>query len=304
MQGQTFPKRDTVLEACGKLMDFGAWDRTKIDPEGWLSNFSGDQSKFALFLLSRFTFLSDHLVDQLFRAAFQDLSNHFPAPWLPFESAKDRWASFYDDAIITLVQGEEPNPSDSGWLFARKARQALGIAQHNLVEPGAAISRILSGFSGPVVFVDDFVGSGEQFIETWTRDYEVSGGSASFQASSGNSMATFFYCNAMTTEYGRRRISSFAPNVHISSGNIIPERYSLAHKDSLLWPDDLRSDGISFVREVGHALGYVSEDGGENDWRGFHMLGLALAFEHSIPDANLPIFFSTNDGWKPLVQRL
>ncbi len=45
------PNRESVLEACGKLMDFGAWERTKIDPEGWLSNFSGEQSQFALILL-------------------------------------------------------------------------------------------------------------------------------------------------------------------------------------------------------------------------------------------------------------
>ena len=78
MTSNVFPDESNVLEACGRLVDFGAWDQTKIDPEGWLGNFSAAERPFALVLLSRFTFLSDHLVDQLFRSAFQNLSTIGP----------------------------------------------------------------------------------------------------------------------------------------------------------------------------------------------------------------------------------
>ena len=173
-----------------------------------------------------------------------------------------------------------------------------------MLEPGKLIAKLAEGFSGPVVFVDDFVGSGEQFLKTWERPYPCCGGQASFKQISVNSSATFFYCNAMATDYGCSRIHASAPEVKLSTGNVIPESYSLVSPVSLLWPEQIRAEGIALVEAVGRRLGYTADDGGEGDWRGFHQLGLALAFEHSIPDANIPIFFTDNHGWVPLVRRL
>ena len=306
MTAEVFPDEIDDLESCGRLVDFNAWEQSKIDPEGWLSNFSADERPFALVLLSRFTFLADHLVDQLFRSAFQSLSNVlFGEAWPEFDEVCDRWRTFCSRAMITLVQGETPNPSDSGWLFARKARQAVGIDQEQLKEPREVVAMLANGFTGPVVFVDDFVGSGEQFVRTWQRSYDLPGGGRnSFEALVRSSPATFFYCNAMTTEYGLKRINRMAPDVMVSAGNIIPDRYSLADPASLLWPRTIRAEGIALVEAIGRRLGYDADDGSEQDWRGFHKLGLALAFQHSVPDANLPIFFTDRNGWRPLVRRL
>jgi hypothetical protein len=144
----TFPDEATVLDACDKLVDFHAWDAAKIDAHGWLSNFDAADRPYAVVLLSRFTFFADHLVDQLFRSAYQNLSNVIATRWEPFGTIQAKWRRFCDTAIITLVQGERPNPSDSGWLFARKARQALGIPEERLLEPAKAIRLIAAGFQG------------------------------------------------------------------------------------------------------------------------------------------------------------
>ena len=105
--------------------------------------------------------IEDHLVDQLFRSAFQNLSNVlFGEEWPESGVVCEGWRRFCNRALITIVQGENPNPSDSGWLFARKARQTLGIDQDQLREPREVVAMLADGFSGPVVFVDDFVGSG------------------------------------------------------------------------------------------------------------------------------------------------
>lgn len=301
---RTLPDEATVLEACGRLVDFRVWEPTRIDPQGWLDNFSQSERGFALVLLSRFTFFADHLVDQLFRSAFQNLSNMLADTWQEFEATRTRWRAFCGEAMITVVQGEAPNPSDSGWLFARKARQAVGIDQGQMFEPHDVVDRLARGFSGPVVFVDDFVGSGEQFIKSWDREHSYDGGKVSLRAVAAGSSASFFYCNAMSTEYGRERIKRRIPEVRISAGNIIPARYSLAHPNSLLWPEAIREDGIQFIEHVGRRLGFGTDDGGEGDWRGFHQLGLGLAFQHSVPDANLPLFYTDSNGWTPLVQRL
>jgi hypothetical protein len=157
-----------------------------------------------------------------------------------------------------------------------------------------------------VVFVDDFVGSGEQFLKTWKRRYslETRGRRATFKSLARTGENQFYYCNAMTTEYGRLRLSREAPEVRLSAGNIIPENHSLADPASALWPHQIRLAGLSFIERISRDLGYYDDDGGEDDWRGFHKLGLGIAFSHSVPDANLPLFFAETEGWKPLVRRL
>jgi hypothetical protein len=40
-----------------------------------------------------------------------------------------------------------------------------------------------------------------------------------------------------------------------------------------------------------------------NDWQGFHKLGLALAFQHCVPDATLPLFYWEHNEWHPLIRR-
>ena len=296
----------TTLLACDALIDLHAWDHTKIDPHAWLTNFRDDDVPLALTLLNCFSFYSDQLVDQLFYAAFQGLSNVSNDPWTAFSDARTAWTNFCQSSVVTLVQGEAPNPSDSGWYFARKARQILGFSEDQLRPPGEALKEILAGHTGAVIFVDDFVGSGEQFVRTWYREFEVAPNTQmTFDtASKARPELKFFYCNAMTTTLGRDRIARDAPSVKISAGNIIPSDHSLVSADSVLWPNDLRIDGIAMVERVSKELGYQDTGGDENDWKGFHQLGLGLAFEHSVPDASLPIFFSDRNGWKPLVKRV
>ncbi len=47
----------------------------------------------------------------------------------------NQWLDFVEKAIFTIVTGENPNISDSGHLYARKAA-ALGIPDERLKEPG------------------------------------------------------------------------------------------------------------------------------------------------------------------------
>jgi len=280
----------SVISACEALIDFHAWDHTKVDPRGWLNNFDIQDRPLAAALLSRFTFYSDHLVDQLFRSAFQGLSNFAPQAWKPFVEAQAEWRDFCQHALVTLVQGEDPNPSDSGWLFARKARQILGVSEAQLLSPADAVDRVMAGHAGPVIFVDDFVGSGDQFIRTWLREFDTRNhGRASFhQGAQTNGRAEFFYCNAMTTVRGRDRIASVAAGVRVSAGNIIPDDHSLSSHQSVLWRTDLRDDGIALIRRTSMALGYGEAHGGLNDWEGFHKLGLGLAFRAFRPGRKPP----------------
>ena len=248
-------------------------------------------------------FFSDEIVDALFLSAFHSLSNHRPRGWWTRPEANRVWNEFLASAYITIVQGESANPADSGFLFARKARQILGMPEEQLLFPDQALKAAADGFVGPMIFVDDFIGSGEQFIKTWTRRRSIPGhGRISFEDLPRNSRHPFVYCSAVLTEYGRSRILRACPTVKLVTGNVIPDTYSWTSAFSILWPDHERDAGIEFIRRVSAKIGLGDDAGGERDWRGFHMLGLGVAFEHSTPDATLPIFHWT-ETWRPLVRR-
>jgi len=293
----------TIIDGCDKLVDFQAWSRTKIFPDRWLTNFEEKERPFAVYLLSKFIFFSDALTDQLFISAYQGISNFLPGEWQSIDRQRAKWNHFLNSALITIVQGENPNPSDSGWLFARKARKVLGVDQDNLCEPIFALNAAMQGFRGPIVFVDDFVGSGQQFITSWHRKQPLQKGKpVSFAEAAANLPNVFIYCNAVATEYGISKIKAICPNVIISSGNVLPNKYSWVSVESMLWPDSMRSAGLQFIRSASMKAGMPDCNGGEGDWRGFHKLGLGLAFEHSVPDATLPLFTSEERGWQALVR--
>lgn len=294
-----------VIANCERLVDLHAWPPAKLDVDGWLANFPDDERPFAAHLLNNFMFFSDRTVEALFRAAFHGVSNSLRAGWPPFGAGVKIWNSFLDDVIVTFAQGEIANPTDSGYAFARKARKMFDIPQARVMDPDNALAAILNGFRGPVVFVDDFVGSGEQFVATWTRARNLDGlGLHSFAELTTLAPPVdnhIFYCTAIMTERGYKRLGTDCPTVMLSTGNIIPDNFSLVAQDSVLWPDSFRRDGIKFIQAASQRIGLPS-DGSENDWRGFNMLGLGLAFEDSTPDATIPLFHWSKQ-WIPLIRR-
>ncbi|MES3099302.1 hypothetical protein O6W96_07315 [Sphingomonas faeni] len=290
-----------VMDACDRLIDLAIWPRGKIEYRGWLANFDRADRPLAVQMLSRFTFLSHALVDRLFVSAFHDVSNFVGSRGQDFPTRQSLWQAFCAQAIVVPVMGENPNPSDSGWGFARKARQLLGIPEGNLMQPQEAVEAVASGSSAPVVFVDDFVGSGDQFLRTWRRRHETTAGTWSFAQLAGR--MPVFYCNVFMTQYGRNRIARAAPTVRLVTGNMIPLDHNHISSDSVIWTKAQGTSGIRLARRIGHSLGYTATNGGLRDWRGYHKLGLGIAMEDSVPDANLPLFFEDANGWQPLVRR-
>jgi hypothetical protein len=290
-----------VLEACERLIDLSAWPRRKIEYRGWLDNFEKADRPLAVHMLSRFTYLSNELVDQLFLAAFQGLSNRI-GPRADAAARRESWLRFCDTAIVVPVMGERPNPSDSGWGFARKARQLLAFPEDRLKSPREAVELLAIGSTSPIVFVDDFVGSGDQFLRTWTHSYDTAAGAASFASLAPAGGA--FYCNVLAAARGVERICIYAPTVVIASGNIIPRDHSFAVIGSTMWPKGMALEGARLARKIGRRLGYIKTDGSLRDWRGYHRLGLGIAMEDSTPDANLPLFFEEANDWQPLVRRV
>lgn len=288
------------------MVTTGLWPkRGNFDPNAWISNFQPDELPLALRLLDGFTFFSDELVKQMFRSAFLNISQYVISEKNSLKISRNQWSTFVNSLIVVRVTGEIPCDADSGFAFARLARDVLMLDEERILSPEAALDYFVKGNISNVVFVDDFVGSGNQFGDTWEREYPFGTSKVSFknvQAYLGDKVK-FFYCPVICTDLGRTNISARCKGVKIVPAHFYSSRQSALSDDSAIWRDDMRTEGPEFVASVSARIGIPDTGGGEDCWRGFHKLGLALAFSHGCPDATLPIFYTQQNGWKPLIKK-
>lgn len=284
------------------MVDVHLWpERQVFDPQAWLGNFTAAERPYAVNLLNVFLYYNEPLVDALFRAAVQALSSRIAESSTSLADAKARWRSFLATVRVTYVEGERPRVTDSGRIFARKARQVLEIGEDQIVEPAIALSELLQNPTQSVVLVDDFVGGGSQMTASWNRAHSLgSTGAGSFAAASQNG-ASIIYVPIVATGHGLEILRKNCPGLMVCPAHVLDNRYSLTDPQSFLWPDTLKPGASEFILEASRRAGIVDEY--EFGWKGFHDLSLALAFSHSVPDATLPLYFWDQNGWMPLIRR-
>lgn len=270
---------------------------TELDPSGWMSNFTPEEQTLAGHLLSGFTYINKEMCSALFISAFHQLSMD-PHLRGSSPSRHSNWEWFRNNVVITHVEGETPSTTDSGHIFARMARTALGIPESNIVTPERALRILSSGSRRPIVFVDDFLGSGSQFVSTWKRMYSLSfAHESSFAIEFPHQQTDVYFIPLIATKAGMERIHSLTSDVRVCATHVLDEKDSALTHQSQIWPEHLRDSGIGLIRSASQRAGIS-----DKEWQGYENLGLCLSFEHSTPDATLPIFHHEKN-WHPLIRR-
>ena len=300
---------DFVESKIRYLANVGVWPRRQdLDPYPWLQNFTSDEHPYALNLLNVFLYFNDSLIDAMFHNALQRLSARITEPATSLSEARQLWISFLDSVVVTYIEGETPNATDSGRIFAGKARRVLGIDQVQILEPAQALAQISDSSGPPVLLVDDFVGSGEQTIKSWKREYVPKSAAGVDQLRQPVSLesasalgASITYIPLVATRFGLNAVAATCSDLRTEPVHTLGEEYSLANADSVLWPEPLRASAQDFLYSASERAGIVGDC--EFGWKGFSDLALALAFSHTVPDATLPLYFWEGPGWSPLVRR-
>jgi hypothetical protein len=294
--------REHVLQARKYFSDTRIWPNQPagVRPHRWLDNFLPDEQEHAVALLGAFIFLNKDISEQLLIASVRGVSNQVLSPGDEYSDHREKWLRYRRHAVLTYPTGEEPHPTDSGQMYVRWARQLLSVEEDSIAEPAMALERAVR-YGRDLLIIDDFAGSGEQFLETWTRPTLVDGQRMSFAGLRGvGYRGRIHYCPSVCTQYARDRIRRAAPEVRVSAAHVLPPEASLVHPESLYVPDHLAGDMSDVVREVTDRTGLKACPAAPF---GFHGLGLGLAFEHSVPDASLPLFWFQAADWAPLRRR-
>lgn len=275
----------------------------KFNNKGWLNNFTDKyERELASLLLDFFNYYPENMVNQMLRTsvgrAGYELSNYFP-DW--------KHEDFKTRCYYSFIPGEDPNTSDSGYLFTRKLKNALNIPEERFIDyrdlhPLLETAKVPL----PIIFVDDFVGSGSQCDKAWRIN---KGGSYNFtlEEISLRFNHKFIYAPLILNYKGYNRLNSHCKGLFLSPAHIINEEYNLFNPDCICWKGDSNyfNDGVSLILKKSNELGIPSTNGRNvNDEKGFGKQGLAIAFEHGAPDAIPAIFYWETENWTPLINKV
>lgn len=261
-----------------------------IDVDGWLSNFSeGDDRLLATSLLDSYLLISTDQCVAMVASAFHTLSGEGRDPFsLDYKDYKSEWDEFRSSVIVTFPASKS-DPAGSGHIFARAAREWVVDAELQILTPADAVQRIVSsGERPPVVFVDDFSGSGTQFCGTWVKKFMTDDGSEyNFTALDKlGVLGETFFIPAICTWKAKREILKFSGGrVRVKPAHVLPPRYSAREPGHTLVPSGDHQALVDLLRRYANQAGYTP-----SQVFGYKEGGLALSFEHLTPDNTLPIF--------------
>ena len=293
-----------VLAKCNFFASTQVWPlKRKLDPEGWLGNFAQKDKRLACQLLNSFMYFSDDWLDRMFVSAVQGLSRTVTTCDEKLAVRRSEWRRFLDDAVFTFPTGERPFVGDSGHLFVRRARDLLNLDEAKVLAPEAALQQLVNRSTRTIVFVDDFVGTGQQFLKTWKRQYAPM--AHSFESLANSQAFDAYYCPIFCTKYAiDHQLHDLLGKVVLAPAHWLTPEHGLFTDESIWWPDSMKPHAYDFIRKYSMQIGLPDTGGYDTrDWQGFNQLGLAISFGDCCPDATIPIFDTTTSGWRPLWKR-
>jgi hypothetical protein len=174
----------------------------------------------------------------------------------------------------------------------------MALPAEQILSAEEVLASLVNGDDLPVIVVDDFSASGDQFLDSWNHIHEVSPGRFTSFAEQATSGASIYYCPALCCNHAKNEILKLgAASPYLWPAHILSDEMSVLHPDSEVIPKYLRPEVVRVVDAATARSGTSEPPYGHCD------LGLALSFAHGTPDPTLPIFYCEDTGWAPLVRR-
>jgi hypothetical protein len=291
-----------IVERCEDLIHHHIWSGIHISRlKRWLANFKTDKEKyFAACVLDALIYRSQDqtiaLIKQLFQRILPDLARLDPIPdgptsdWTP-SLKKGSYKPDPGVRLVTVVRQTDP-PTKSAYIIARFMKQYLSIDEAWIIKPWDMQRHFDCGIK-VFVFIDDFLGTGDQFIELI--------GSESLQQ-----LLRIAYCAYVPLAahvIGITALRNAYPDLRVRTVERLDSTHSLFNASCTCFEDSTNNREIArfFYYDLLRIKGINIE--GPNR-RGYGHLELAYSFSHATPDNCLPIlWWKKNPAWNPLFDR-
>jgi hypothetical protein len=289
---------EAIYNRCRDLIRYDVW--SGIEPhrlDMWIGNFRGQTERyFGARVLDALIYRSDKqtvaLMRQLFHRVIPDLARRrgLDQCMQTLYYSLQRHDLDPNVRIVPVIPPDAP-PTKSGSTIARILRRNLRFRNQWFLHPNEIIDSIATVKA--FVFVDDFLGTGDQFstfLQNTGLDSRLSG-------------ACFIYAPLVGHAKGLSNLFGDHPDLNVGTVELLNEAHALFNQDAGGFPDELNS--ADTARDFYYTL--LADRKIEiygPDRRGFGHLEVAYAFEHAVPDNSLPIlWWEESEHWRPLFLR-
>jgi hypothetical protein len=287
-----------IMTRSQSLIDRGIWGGMKLERlRRWYKNFTADEERyFAACVIDSLIYRSDDQTDALLIHLFQrplvDLTRRHPTHIGLINNWIDRLRSNSRDIRLIAAISQNDRPHKSAHLISRLMKRQLGINEQLIAKPWE-LNKGNVFANQVIVFIDDFLGTGEQF-ETLIKKESLQW---IF------STAYVVYAPFVAHTVGITHLESKFPGLKIVASEILESQHSLFSSESRAFADNTNSPECAkrFYMDLLRRKGFSFSP---TDQFGFGGLGLTYAFEHAVPDNNLPLlWWPENSAWTPLFDR-
>ena len=271
----------------------------KLNYQGWLNNFAvGEERMLAVKLLNFFVYYNESMVDKLLMHSIGKAGNLLnDNNW---DHSLFRYGCYY--STIPGENNVNQDPSGSGLLFLRKIKaRGFGVPEEQIYNFNNLFEMLdQTRASVSIIFVDDFVGSGDQCVKAFQfRDQRTQKSLNDFAEEGKHKL---IFAPTIINNIGYNKIRQSCPHLHLSYSHLLGDEYNLFHPSCLCWEsEDEFQRGTSLIISKSREVGIP--ENGETGIKGYKEQGLALSFNHGTPDATIPLFYWNDNGWIPLIDK-
>lgn len=290
-----------IFDRCSSLISHNIWSGLDIIKyKTWLNNFDTEEEQyFAACILDSLIYRSEDqtisLIHQLFQRTLPDLNRTDPMPLNPNWD----WEGVVNSNIpqslpnfrFVVVTSHLDRPHKSAHIVARLMKRNLSVNQDLLINPWEIQNEINKNIK-TFFFIDDFLGTGQQFIDFF-KFYKLDQYKKIY----------FAYVPWVAHKEGIQKVKDEFPILKVSAVETLNSTHSIFSKDSICFKDEKNTPEKAkfFYYEI---LKKNKINITDSDRRGYGHLELTYAFSHSIPDNCLPIlWWGKSPGWSPLFDR-
>jgi hypothetical protein len=293
---------EEVLGRCRDLIQCGVWAGLHAARlRRWLTNFRTDEEKyFAACILDNLIYRSEQqtvsLIRQLLQRTLADLTRQDPTPlgavrdWLTLLRTDPRGTD-PRLRLVALVQRDDP-PTKSAHVIARLMKRYLHINESWIITPWSVSPSAKKG-TQVFVYIDDFLGTGDQFSEIVGLEKLGPTFDATYSA----------YAPLAAHVRGITTLRNSYPHLRVAPVEVLSEDYSLFSPKSLTFDDGVNTPEAAerFYSALVASRGITLYG---CDRRGYGGLELAYTFSHGVADNCLPILWYPHSAdWQPLLDR-
>lgn len=299
---------EKVIHQCNTLIKMNIWTISDSSFNSWASQFQTQNEKFfCACLLSKLIFRSKNQTYSLITSLFQSNLNN-----MCFNDLKNQ-----GDLIVKLTQkrndpkirltpviDDDDPPTKSGPLIIRYTKKKFNLNEKWMIWSSKLPDLFENEKYLTIIFVDDFCGTGRQFSKFFEQ----------IQSSTSNDDIEFWnkiiernikiiYAPLIAFDNGLNYLKIKYPYIRFtcsellsSSNNFFDQTYWEEISGKKIKAEDAQNWLIEFWNSKGFSQSSIPCLGYEN-------MALTIGFEHGTPNNTLPIFWQSNQNWKPLLER-